>query len=105
MVDEAALRAKGLVKGRHDDGVKILGDGTLTKALTVHATKFSESAAEKIQAAGGTGRRRRLREPSAATGRGRRRSSIRPSAADPMSGRGPSSPPEMRLGPPRRRVR
>ena len=33
VVDEAALRARGLVKGRHDDGVKILGDGDLTKAL------------------------------------------------------------------------
>ena len=53
-IDEAALRAKGLVKGRHDDGVKILGDGTLTKALTVRARKFSKSAVEKIQAAGGT---------------------------------------------------
>ena len=53
VVDEAALRARGLVKGRHDDGVKILGDGELTKTLTVHAAKFSESAAEKIAAAGG----------------------------------------------------
>src|SRR3954469_24637060 len=52
-VDEAALRARGLVKGRHDDGVKILGDGALTKALTVHATKFSGSAAEKLASAGG----------------------------------------------------
>ncbi len=52
-IDEAALRARGLVKGRHDDGVKILGDGTLTKALTVHATKFSGSAAEKLASAGG----------------------------------------------------
>src|SRR6201988_283496 len=30
-VDEEALRTRGLVKGRHDDGVKILGDGDLTK--------------------------------------------------------------------------
>ena len=52
-IDEAALRVRGLVKGRHDDGVKILGDGTLTKALTVHATKFSGSAAEKLASAGG----------------------------------------------------
>ena len=52
-VDEAALRTRGLVKGRHDDGVKILGDGTLTKSLTVRATKFSASAAAKIAAAGG----------------------------------------------------
>jgi large subunit ribosomal protein L15 len=53
VIDEAALRARGIVKGRHDDGVKILGDGELTKALTVHATKFSASAAAKIQSAGG----------------------------------------------------
>jgi large subunit ribosomal protein L15 len=53
VIDEAALRARGLVKGRHDDGVKVLGDGTLTKALTVRATKFSEGAAKKIAAAGG----------------------------------------------------
>jgi hypothetical protein len=42
------------VKGRHDDGLKILGDGQLTKALTVKAVKFSAQAAEKIRAAGGT---------------------------------------------------
>jgi len=54
VVDEAALRARGLVKGRHDDGVKVLGDGEVTKPLTVHAQKFSESAAAKIAAAGGT---------------------------------------------------
>ncbi len=54
VVDEAALRAKGLVKGRYDDGLKILGEGELTKALTVHADKFSQSARDKIAAAGGT---------------------------------------------------
>jgi large subunit ribosomal protein L15 len=53
VIDEAALRARGLVKGRHDDGVKILGDGEVTKPLTIHAQKFSESAASKIAAAGG----------------------------------------------------
>ncbi len=52
-IDEAALRAAGLVKGRHDDGLKILGDGEVTKALTVHAVKFSAQAAEKIAKAGG----------------------------------------------------
>ena len=36
------------------DGVKILGDGSLNVALTVRAHAFSESAAEKIAAAGGT---------------------------------------------------
>jgi large subunit ribosomal protein L15 len=35
------------------DGVKILGNGELTKSLTVKASKFSKSAAEKIEAAGG----------------------------------------------------
>ena len=54
VIDEAALRARGLVKGRHDDGVKILGDGEVSKALTIHAQKFSESAAAKITAAGGS---------------------------------------------------
>ena len=53
VVDEAALRSKGLVKGYNLDGIKILGDGTLTKPLEVHATKFSESAIAKITAAGG----------------------------------------------------
>jgi large subunit ribosomal protein L15 len=35
------------------DGVKILGDGEITKKLTVRANKFSKSAIEKLQAAGG----------------------------------------------------
>jgi large subunit ribosomal protein L15 len=52
-VDEAALRAAGLVKGQHD-GVKILGDGELSRKLTVSATKFSKSAKEIIEKAGGT---------------------------------------------------
>ena len=52
VVDEAALRARGLVKG-DVDGVKILGDGELKKKLTVRATKFSGSAHTKIEAAGG----------------------------------------------------
>jgi len=41
------------VKGRHDDGVKILGDGELKIPLTVHAHKFTQSAIVKITAAGG----------------------------------------------------
>ena len=53
VIDEAALRTRGLVKGRHDDGIKILGDGEVTKSFTVHATKFSGSAAAKLAAAGG----------------------------------------------------
>ena len=38
---------------KHLDGVKILGDGKLEKALTVKANKFTKSAIEKIEAAGG----------------------------------------------------
>jgi large subunit ribosomal protein L15 len=53
VIDEEVLRARGLVKGRHDDGVKILGDGDVTKPLTVHAQKFSKSAVEKLAKAGG----------------------------------------------------
>ncbi|MBI1744379.1 50S ribosomal protein L15 [Candidatus Acetothermia bacterium] len=46
------LRAAGLVD-KLLDGIKILGDGELTKKLTIKAHKFSESALKKIQAAGG----------------------------------------------------
>jgi len=52
-VDEALLRKEGLVKGRAD-GIKILGDGKLTKKLNVQATKFSASARKQIEAAGGS---------------------------------------------------
>jgi large subunit ribosomal protein L15 len=47
------LISSGVVK-KLKDGIKILGDGEVTKALTVRAHKFSKSAGEKIQAAGGT---------------------------------------------------
>ena len=53
VVDEKALRSKGLVKGHAFDGIKILGNGVLSKKLEVHASKFSESAATKIAASGG----------------------------------------------------
>ncbi len=46
------LRAKHLAKGRYND-LKILGDGELTKKLTVHAHRFSKTAREKIEKAGG----------------------------------------------------
>ena len=52
-VDEAALRKGGLVKGKAE-GIKILGDGKLTKKLNVQATKFSASAKKQIEAAGGS---------------------------------------------------
>ncbi|NLW17342.1 MAG: 50S ribosomal protein L15 [Firmicutes bacterium] len=52
VVSIATLREAGLVKAEKD-GVKILGDGELTKSLTVQANAFSKSAEEKITAAGG----------------------------------------------------
>jgi large subunit ribosomal protein L15 len=52
-VDEAALRQSGLVKGR-SHGIKVLGTGELTKKLTIHAARFSKTAREKIEAAGGS---------------------------------------------------
>lgn len=51
-VNVEALIARGLVKGRFDR-IKVLGDGELTKAVTVSAHAFSKTAAEKIQRAGG----------------------------------------------------
>ena len=53
VVDIAALKQAGLVKKEYE-GVKILSNGELTKAVTVKAAKFSKAAAEKITAAGGT---------------------------------------------------
>lgn len=52
-VDVETLMKSGLVS-RVRDGVKVLADGELTKALTVKAHKFSAAAREKIVAAGGT---------------------------------------------------
>lgn len=63
-VTVAALVEKGLVPGRKDedggwllrkglDGVKVLGDGELTRKLTVRVHAFSESAKSKIESAGG----------------------------------------------------
>lgn len=51
-VDERALRDRGLIKGQCDR-IKILGNGELTKAVTVTAHMFSKAAAEKITKAGG----------------------------------------------------
>jgi large subunit ribosomal protein L15 len=53
VIDEKALRSKGLVKGHDFDGIKVLADGSVSKRLEVHATKFSAAAAAKIAAAGG----------------------------------------------------
>lgn len=52
VVDLEALKARGIVKNVKG-GIKVLGDGDLKHALTVRANKFSKTAAEKIQKAGG----------------------------------------------------
>ena len=52
-VTEQLLRQKGLINGKFD-GLKILGRGELTKKLTVEADKFSETARQGIEKAGGT---------------------------------------------------
>ena len=52
VIDEAAIVEAGLLKNTLD-GVKVLGNGELTKSFTVKAAKFSESAKAKIESAGG----------------------------------------------------
>ncbi len=52
-VTPETLQSKGIVKKRFDE-IKILGEGELTKALTVSAHRFSASARQKIEAAGGS---------------------------------------------------
>ena len=51
-VDEAVLRQKGFVKGT-TDGIKLLGNGEITKKLNVRLSAFSASAKQKIEDAGG----------------------------------------------------
>ena len=52
VVDFELLKASGVLKEEYD-GVKVLGNGDLTKNLTVKAAKFSAAAKEKIEKAGG----------------------------------------------------
>lgn len=51
-VDESVLAEKGMIV-RKPSGLKVLGDGELSKALNVKATKFSATAKQKIEGAGG----------------------------------------------------
>jgi len=51
-VTEELLKEKGIIR-KTLDGVKLLGRGELTKKLTVKVTKYTESAKEKIEKAGG----------------------------------------------------
>ena len=51
-VTAESLLAEGII-GKINDGIVILGTGSLNKKLTVKAVRFTKSAAEKIEAAGG----------------------------------------------------
>lgn len=51
VVSPALLKETGMVKNQLD-GIKVLGNGTLEKKLTIQANKFSKSAVEKIEASG-----------------------------------------------------
>ncbi len=52
VVTAEMMQEAGIINKLYD-GVKVLGNGSLDKALTVQATKFTKSAIEKIEAAGG----------------------------------------------------
>ena len=52
VVDGELLKKSGLLKKLYD-GVSVLGNGELTKKLTVQAARFTKTASEKIEAAGG----------------------------------------------------
>ena len=52
VIDAAFLQEKGIIK-KVNDGLKVLGNGELTKKLTVNAAAFTESAKQKIEAVGG----------------------------------------------------
>lgn len=53
-VNATTLVENGIIDKVAKDGVKILGNGTLDKVLNITATKFTKSAKEKIEAAGGS---------------------------------------------------
>lgn len=53
VVTAELLRSEGIVKGRWD-GLRVLGVGEISKALTIQANHFTATAQEKIEAAGGT---------------------------------------------------
>lgn len=52
-VDEAAFIQAGLVKGKRD-GIKLLSNGAIDRAITVKVNRISKAAREKIESAGGT---------------------------------------------------
>jgi large subunit ribosomal protein L15 len=83
-----ALIEKGVIKNTKVD-VKILGSGELTKKLTVTAHRFSQTAKDKIEAAGGTAIS--LREMATKKRRRRKGSAPAEGPAEPESGQEPES--------------
>ena len=71
------LKSTGAISKIEKDGVKILGEGTLEKAVTVKAAKFTASAQEKIEKAGGKAEKKQLYPVGL----------FRPAPADPEYGR------------------
>ena len=53
-VDAAVLKERGIISKIAKNGIKVLGNGDIDKAITVKAAKFTTSAADKIAAAGGS---------------------------------------------------
>ncbi len=90
VVDLAALRQNGLVR-KAKDGLKILGDGELKAKLTVKANRFSESAKQKIEAAGGTAEivevKRAPVEEKKAAGRARHKAELQARAQRAAAGK------------------
>lgn len=54
VVTAEMLKAKGVISKIEPYGLKVLGNGNLTKSLTVKAEKFTQSAVDKISKAGGS---------------------------------------------------
>jgi large subunit ribosomal protein L15 len=52
VVTDELLKERRIIR-KMEDGVKVLGNGALEKPLTIQASKFSQSALDKIEAAGG----------------------------------------------------
>jgi large subunit ribosomal protein L15 len=53
-VDEAALKARGLVRGSRHDGIKVIGNDAVERKLTVRVHRISKGARAAIEGAGGT---------------------------------------------------
>ncbi len=53
-VDEAAMVEAGLIHGHHENGVKVLGKGEMTKKLTLKVNRISAGAKQVVEAAGGS---------------------------------------------------